>query len=108
MGHPPVWRIDRGSYPKLEFKVQYGESDYAFMSRLLEEAGIAFTFPDDQGSNITLSDKLEKGTKRGGAPIHYVEEPNQESEKELGAAPFERRSNAGVYQSQVRFFTVIG
>ncbi|MBK9262782.1 MAG: type VI secretion system tip protein VgrG [Polyangiaceae bacterium] len=82
-GITPVWKIDRGSYPKLEFKVQYGESDYTFMSRLLEEAGIAFTFPDDQGSNITLSDKLEKGTKRGGAPIHYVEEPNQESEREF-------------------------
>ncbi|HRI63526.1 MAG TPA: type VI secretion system tip protein TssI/VgrG [Polyangium sp.] len=79
----PVWQIDRGAYQKLEFKVQYGESDYAFMSRLLEEAGIAFTFPDDQSSNITLSDKLEKNKKRGGSPIHYVEEPNQESEKEF-------------------------
>ena len=27
-----------------------GESDYDFLSRLLEEAGIAFTFPDDDGT----------------------------------------------------------
>jgi type VI secretion system secreted protein VgrG len=40
------WHISRGEYPKLEYKVQYGESDYAFLSRLWEEAGIAFTFPD--------------------------------------------------------------
>ena len=79
----PVWEIARGSYPKLEFKVQYGESDYAFMSRLVEEAGIAFTFPDAQGSNITFSDKLETNPKRGGMPIHYVEEPNQSSELEF-------------------------
>jgi type VI secretion system secreted protein VgrG len=79
----PVWEIDRGAYPKLELKVQYGESDYAFLSRLAEEAGIAFTFPDEQGSVITFSDKLEKNPKRDGLPIHYVEEPNRASEKEL-------------------------
>src|SRR5262249_11618191 len=28
----PVWKIERARYPKLEYKVQYGESDYAFMS----------------------------------------------------------------------------
>ncbi len=82
-GISPVWKIDRGLYPKLEYKVQYGESDYAFVSRLVEEAGIAFTFPDDAGTNIVFGDKLEKGPKRGGQPIHYVEEPNQESEKEF-------------------------
>ncbi|MDI1430086.1 MULTISPECIES: type VI secretion system Vgr family protein [Polyangium] len=79
----PVWKIDRGTYPKLEYKVQYGESDYAFMSRLVEEAGIAFTFPDEVGTNITFHDKLEKGPKRGGLPVPYIEEPNQESEKEF-------------------------
>jgi type VI secretion system secreted protein VgrG len=50
----PEWKIDRGNYPKLEYKVQYGESDYAFLSRLAEEAGFAFIFPDDGGSNITF------------------------------------------------------
>ncbi|UQA56814.1 type VI secretion system Vgr family protein [Polyangium aurulentum] len=79
----PVWKIDRGSYPKLEYKVQYGESDYAFMSRLVEEAGICFTFPDENGSNITFHDELEKGPRRAGLPIPYVEEPNQEAEKEF-------------------------
>ncbi|MDI1480055.1 type VI secretion system tip protein TssI/VgrG [Polyangium sp. y55x31] len=82
-GIQPVWKIDRGTYPKLEYKVQYGESDYTFMSRLVEEAGIAFTFPDEAGTNITFHDKLEKGPKRGGLPIPYIEEPNQESEKEF-------------------------
>ena len=79
----PAWKIDRGLYPKLEYKVQYGESDYAFMSRLAEEAGIAFTFPDEGGTNITFGDKLHSGTKRGGSAIHYVEEPNQASEREF-------------------------
>ena len=37
------WKdVDRAKYPKLEYKVQYGESDFAFLTRLLEEAGIAW------------------------------------------------------------------
>lgn len=45
-----TWNIQRPSYPKLEYKCQYGESDYVFLSRLLEEAGVAFVFPDDESS----------------------------------------------------------
>jgi type VI secretion system secreted protein VgrG len=81
----PVWKIDRGQYPKLEYKVQYGESDYAFLSRLLEEAGIAFTFPDDdaKGSELTLGDTLHTAAPRGAPPIHYVDNPSQSAEKEF-------------------------
>ncbi|MDI1442502.1 type VI secretion system tip protein TssI/VgrG [Polyangium sp. 6x1] len=80
-----AWEIDRGKYPKLEYKVQYGESDFAFFSRMLEEAGIAFTFPDDdaKGSKLTLSDKLESNTPRPGGALPYVDNPNQEAEKEF-------------------------
>ncbi len=70
----PAWNIDRGKYPKLEYKVQYGESDYVFLSRLAEEAGLAFVFPDDAGSNITFYDELQTGPKRAGLPIPYAEE----------------------------------
>ncbi len=34
----------RGAYPKLDYRVQHGESDLAFVERLLEEAGISFFF----------------------------------------------------------------
>ena len=43
-GIEPVWNLDRGQYPGLELRIQYGESDYAFLSRLVEEAGITFFF----------------------------------------------------------------
>ncbi|MDI1476389.1 type VI secretion system tip protein TssI/VgrG [Polyangium sp. y55x31] len=84
-GIEKVWEIDRGKYPKLEYKAQYGESDFAFFSRLLEEAGIGFTFPDDdaKGSKLTLSDKLESNTPRPGGALPYVDNPNQEAEKEF-------------------------
>ncbi|MDC3960502.1 type VI secretion system Vgr family protein [Polyangium jinanense] len=84
-GIDKVWEIDRGKYPKLEYKVQYGESDFAFFGRLLEEAGIGFTFADDdaKGSKLTLSDKLESNTPRPGGALPYVDNPNQEAEKEF-------------------------
>lgn len=34
----------RGTYPPLEYCVQYNESDFAFLSRLMEEAGIFYFF----------------------------------------------------------------
>jgi type VI secretion system secreted protein VgrG len=79
-----AWEINRGSYPKLEYKVQYGETDFAFITRLLEEAGISFTFPDGdgQGSKLTMSDKLEANPARAGGPLRYVDNPSPQSEKE--------------------------
>jgi len=34
----------KGNYPKLEYCVQYNESDYDFLARLMEEAGIFYFF----------------------------------------------------------------
>lgn len=80
-----VWKIDRGSYPKHEFRIQYGETDFRFVSRLLEEAGIAYTFPDvdDNGSVLTFSDKLHQNPMRPGPPVPYEHNPTMEAEKEF-------------------------
>lgn len=70
------WKIDRGSYPKLEFTVQYAESDFNFLSRLWEEAGIAFTVPDEEsGKTIALGDKLHEWPERQGDPLTFVDNP---------------------------------
>ncbi len=46
-----------GSYPALEYCVQYNESDYAFASRLMEEAGIFYFFQHEAGKHtMVLSD----------------------------------------------------
>jgi type VI secretion system secreted protein VgrG len=80
----PEMRVDAGKYPKLEYKVQYGETDFAFVSRLLEEAGIAYYFEESGGaSQLVLCDALEKGEARGGGPIHAVDNPSEASEQEF-------------------------
>ncbi len=69
----PVWALDRAAFPKLHYKVQYGESDLAFLFRLGEEAGIAITFTDDEaGARPVFHDALGTGERREAAPIRDV------------------------------------
>ena len=79
---PNVFNVESGAYPKHEYRVQYGETDLSFMSRLLEEAGIGYTFDEDGTSLLTFADKLEKNPKRGGPPIPYEENPTAAAERE--------------------------
>jgi type VI secretion system secreted protein VgrG len=77
------------SYPRQDYRVQYGESDFAFVSRLLEEAGIGYFFeplweenadfgegePGDYRSVLVLSDR--PGTRVKRETIAYADNPNQ-------------------------------
>jgi type VI secretion system secreted protein VgrG len=81
----PEWNVTRALYPKLEYKVQYGETDFAFFSRLLEEAGIAYTFPDEHGlgGKLTFDDVLHTRDARPGQPLHFVDNPNLVKDTDL-------------------------
>ena len=79
----PVWEIDRGRCPKLEIKIQYGESDFTFVCRLLEEAGIAFLFEDTGGdTELVLRDEPQAKAMRA-APLPYAEHASQAAEEEF-------------------------
>ena len=74
---PHVWELAREQYPELEFKVQYGESDFQFISRLLEDAGVAFSFAEHEGqTRLVLSDTLEQRSPRAAGALTYVENAN--------------------------------
>jgi len=56
------------TYKKRNYRVQYGESDYAFICRMLEDAGISFWFEHAAGeSTLVLSDAPERGAPRLGS-----------------------------------------
>jgi type VI secretion system secreted protein VgrG len=80
----PVWKIDPAAHPRLELRTQYGESDYVFLTRLLEEAGVTFTFDDEdgKGTRLVLHDRPHAGEPRAGGPVLYVDNPNQSAERE--------------------------
>ncbi len=59
-------------YLKHEYRVQYGETDFAFVSRLLEEAGIAYFFSQSGAQSVlVLSDQPTQGEAR--PPLVYVD-----------------------------------
>lgn len=44
----------RATYPKLEFVVQYRESDLAFISRIAEHIGVSFFFEHKEGRDVMV------------------------------------------------------
>ncbi len=71
-GIEPVLRIDASRYKKRKIRVQYRESDFAFVSRMLEDAGIALFFEHEGGaSRVVLSDTPASATP-GAALRHHA------------------------------------
>jgi type VI secretion system secreted protein VgrG len=71
----PVMRL-RDHHPKLEYRVQYGESDYDFLRRLLVEAGISFYFGfGAEETHVVLDDTPNKNEAHG-EPVPYTENPD--------------------------------
>ncbi len=69
------WQIrHRGtssSSRKLPYKVQYGESDFAFVSRILEEAGLSYTCEEDDEERpvVAFSDSMTSGASARSLPF---------------------------------------
>lgn len=60
-GIEPTLELDARAYKERKYRVQYGESDFAFVSRLLEDAGISYFFRDQGGQTVlVLSDAPQR------------------------------------------------
>jgi uncharacterized protein involved in type VI secretion and phage assembly len=68
-------RLDAATYKKRDYRVQYGESDFAFLSRMLEDAGVSYWFETsgDQ-TKLVLCDAPQSGEAR--APVHHCDDPS--------------------------------
>ncbi|MCC6553523.1 MAG: phage late control D family protein [Polyangiaceae bacterium] len=78
------WYVLEHEHPRFPCKVQYGEEDFAFMSRLLEEAGIAYSLSeaDGEGAVVVLSDALHRSAPRREQAIDYIAAPSGATERE--------------------------
>ena len=58
--------LNAGKLPTLSYCVQYNESDFAFVSRLLEDAGLYYSFVhDEDGHTLVISDDSTLSTVHG-------------------------------------------
>jgi type VI secretion system secreted protein VgrG len=67
------WKV--GDYPKLEYCVQYRETDFNFVSRLLEENGLFYYFVHSNGSHkmVIGQDTTAFEKLKPESTIHYPE-----------------------------------
>ena len=78
-----AWNVSTSSHPKLEYRVQYGETDFSFVSRLLDEAGITYVFSErDDGTTLSFFDAIEANESRPGTPLPWVDHPNEAAQRE--------------------------
>ncbi|WP_305907355.1 type VI secretion system tip protein VgrG [Methylomarinum sp. Ch1-1] len=70
-----------GTYPTLDYCVQYRESDFDFISRLMEQAGIFYYFKHDSGKHtLVLTDSNNNfQTVTGYSTIPYYPPENKEA-----------------------------
>lgn len=80
-GIQPKLKLDAGSFPKRRYRTQYAETDFAFISRMLEDIGVSYTFEQEEGdTNLTLVE----APNRGGSPrpLPFVAVPNERLQQE--------------------------
>ncbi len=91
-GLTPLRAYDDDLYPGRKYRVQYAESDFAFVRRLLEDAGITFMFTEHEGkTRLSLSDAPHRASVRP-VPVHYENRPSGELLKEVATAVRVRRT----------------
>jgi type VI secretion system secreted protein VgrG len=74
----PELRLDEARFPTLEYRAQHGESDLAFLGRLLEDAGLSYFF---EGQTLVLAEAPERAPAR--AAIAFQSQPSP-----ISPAPF--------------------
>lgn len=75
-GISPAQELDAGSYGKRRMRVQYAESDFDFVNRLLEDIGVTYHFEQMGGdTRLVLVDAPNRRGSR--VPLPYIDKPNE-------------------------------
>jgi type VI secretion system secreted protein VgrG len=93
-GIVPVMKL-ADKYKKRKYRVQYGESDYRFICRMLEDAGVSFYFDASGGSRLVLDDGPQRNEAR--PPIAFRDLPTVAELEHVTKVRFGRRLRPGKY-----------
>jgi type VI secretion system secreted protein VgrG len=91
-----------GTYKPRKYKVQYGESDFDFMSRMLEDAGVSFYF-EQQGEDtrLVLDDAPHQNQPRAGAlPFRPAGGAPSRGQDHISSVEFKQKVRPGKYTVQ--------
>lgn len=69
---PVEKRLDMARYPKREYQVQYGETDFAFFKRLTEEWGICWFFEHSEGKHRLVLTDGNGAFRRFASPAYHT------------------------------------
>lgn len=69
-------RIDPGAYRARKYKVQYGETDYEFVYRILAEVGISYFFEMVNDETTLVLTDAPQSIERLATPLDYEDSPN--------------------------------
>ena len=95
-GIQPVQRLS-GAYKKRKYRVQYGESDFTFMSRMLEDAGICYYFEAEGAeTKLVLHDAPQSNSLRAPA-IAYRDNPTDADAEHVTEVRVARKLRPGKY-----------
>lgn len=96
--------LNPGKLPTLTYCVQYNESDFAFVSRLLEDAGLYYSFVhDDDGHTLVISDDSTLSTVHG-APMAVTYVSDQGTLAKTGLHHWGARRRVGPSMQTLRSF----
>jgi type VI secretion system secreted protein VgrG len=86
-----------GAYKKRKYRVQYGESDFTFLCRMLEDAGISFYFQTDDGDTRLVLHDAPQSSARRSPPIAFRDHPTETNREHVTAVHVGRSVRPGKY-----------
>jgi type VI secretion system secreted protein VgrG len=94
------WGVDlekriESTYKARKYRVQYGESDLGFLSRMLEEAGITFYFAEKGGKTVCVLGDAPQHNDERSRPIAFREQPSVADKEHVTAVRVSRHVRPG-------------
>ena len=91
-----TWLLDPSDQPARDYRVQYAESDLAFVDRMLEDAGVTYFFDSDDGTTrLVLTDAPHRAELT--APLPHTEEAARNARPHVTKLSVVRRVQPGRY-----------
>lgn len=90
-------KIDKAAYKKRKYRVQYAESDYAFICRMLEDAGISFYFEQKEKESILVLSDAPQSNEARDKMIPFRDNPTSADREHVTDLRVGRKVRPGKY-----------